>query len=59
MMKRLVLLTGNQTDFAILPVTLAANLYANQQDLMLVGVHEWKVFYLLARQGLSSLTGPR
>ncbi|NLX89043.1 MAG: ABC transporter substrate-binding protein [Syntrophomonadaceae bacterium] len=46
------LLTGNQTDFAILPVTLAANLYANQQDLMLVGVHEWKVFYLLARQGV-------
>jgi len=56
------LLTGNQTDFAILPITLAANLYANQKDLMLVGVHEWKVFYLLARKGVqftdwSSLKG--
>ncbi|HCF49474.1 MAG TPA: ABC transporter substrate-binding protein [Syntrophomonas sp.] len=46
------LLTGNQADFAVLPVTLAANLYANQKDLVMVGVHEWKVFYLLARQGV-------
>jgi NitT/TauT family transport system substrate-binding protein len=45
------LIAGNQTDFAILPVTMAANLYANQKDLLMVGVHEWKVFYLLARQG--------
>lgn len=45
------MITGNQTDFAVLPVTLAANLYANQKDLVMVGVHEWKVFYLLARQG--------
>lgn len=45
------LITGKQADFAILPVTLAANLYANQKDLVMVGVHEWKVFYLLARPG--------
>jgi NitT/TauT family transport system substrate-binding protein len=46
------LLTGNQADFAILPVTLGANLYAGQKDLVMVGVHEWKVFYLLAREGV-------
>ena len=47
------LIAGNQTDFAVLPVTMAANLYANQKDLVMLGVHEWKVFYLLARKGVA------
>jgi NitT/TauT family transport system substrate-binding protein len=42
------LLAANQADFAVLPITMGANLYANQKDLVLLGVHEWKVFYLLA-----------
>lgn len=47
------LLAANKADFAILPVIMGANLYANQKDLILVGVHEWKVFYLLAKPGVS------
>lgn len=42
------LLGKGEADFAVLPLTQAANLYATQKDLVLVGVHEWKVFYLVA-----------
>lgn len=40
---------ANQTaDFVVLPITTAANLYAQQKNLVLLGVHEWKIFYMLA-----------
>lgn len=41
-------LAGGEIPFAVLPITTAANLKANGIDLVLLGVHEWKVFYLVA-----------
>lgn len=41
------LLVSNQSDFAVLPVTVGANLYAQGLDLILLGVHEWEAFYLV------------
>lgn len=43
------LLSGNDVDFAVLPITSAANMYSSGIDIALLGVHEWKVFYLIAR----------
>jgi NitT/TauT family transport system substrate-binding protein len=45
------LLAGDAVQFAVLPVTMAANLSASGVDLVLLGVHEWKVFYLVAAPG--------
>lgn len=42
------LLSSGKAEFAVLPVSMAANLYASGVDLVLLGVHEWKVFYLVA-----------
>ncbi len=42
------LLSGDQADFAVLPVTTGVNMSASGIDLVLLGVHEWKVFYLIA-----------
>jgi NitT/TauT family transport system substrate-binding protein len=58
------LLASKQADFAILPITTAANMYSQGMDITLLGVHEWKVFYLLAREGIefndwTSLAGKR
>ena len=44
------LLAGKDTPFAVLPVTMAANFKASGIDLVLLGVHEWKVFYLISSQ---------
>lgn len=41
------MLAKGDVDFAVLPLTQAANIYANQKDMVLLGVHEWKVFYLV------------
>lgn len=43
------LLSGKDVDFAVLPITSAANMYNSDIDITLLGVHEWKVFYLIAR----------
>ncbi|OOC43507.1 ABC transporter substrate-binding protein [Thermosipho sp. 1074] len=46
--------------FVVLPITTAANLYTKGIDIKLVGVHEWKVFYLVSNtdfKGLKSLKG--
>lgn len=56
------MLSKGDADFAVLPLTQAANLYASQKDLVLLGVHEWKVFYLVGSQnatfdGWKSLKG--
>lgn len=42
------LLSGGQADFTILPITNGVNMAASGIDLVLLGVHEWKVFYLIA-----------
>jgi NitT/TauT family transport system substrate-binding protein len=44
------LLSGEDVSFAVLPVTTAVNLNANGIDLVMLGVYEWKVFYLVASQ---------
>ncbi|PLV58958.1 ABC transporter substrate-binding protein [Thermotoga sp. KOL6] len=46
-------LVSGEADFAILPVTVGANLYAKGVRIRLVGVHEWKVFYLVAASDVS------
>lgn len=58
----IALLTSGKADFAVLPVTAAANIYASGVKIALLGVHEWKVFYMLAAQeatfdGWQSLKG--
>lgn len=45
------LLAGEDADFAVLPISAGANITASGVDLVLLGVHEWKVFYLLAAPG--------
>ncbi len=42
------LLSAGDVEFAVLPVTNGVNMYASGIDIVLLGVHEWKVFYLLA-----------
>ncbi len=56
------MLVSNQADFAVLPITVGANLYTQGMDLILLGVHEWKAFYLIVDDvskfgDLSSLKG--
>ena len=46
---------AGKADFYVLPITLGANLYNKGFDLVLVGVHEWKVFYLVGRESIESL----
>ncbi|AIY86303.1 MULTISPECIES: ABC transporter substrate-binding protein [unclassified Thermotoga] len=41
-------IVSKEVDFAVLPVTVGANLYGKGVRIKLVGVHEWKVFYLVA-----------
>lgn len=41
-------LSKDETAFVVLPVTVAANLKASGIDLVMLGAHEWKVFYLIA-----------
>jgi NitT/TauT family transport system substrate-binding protein len=58
----LALLAQEAADFAVIPISTAANLYAQSRDIVLLGVHEWKAFYLIAAaeaefSDLSSLTG--
>lgn len=50
------LLANNSAQFAVLPVTSGVNMNAAGLDLVLLGVHEWKVFYLIAADG-QSFTG--
>lgn len=45
------LLSSGAAHFAVLPVSNGANIYASGIDIVLLGVHEWKVFYLLASDG--------
>ncbi len=45
------LLSAKKADFAVLPVVTGANIHASGMKLTLLGVHEWKVFYLIAAPG--------
>jgi NitT/TauT family transport system substrate-binding protein len=38
----------DEASFVVLPVTVAANLKASGMNLVMLGVHEWKVFYLIS-----------
>lgn len=46
-------LSSKKASFAVLPITTAVNISASDIDLVLLGVHEWKVFYLLAAEGVA------
>ncbi len=52
----IALLSKGTADFAVLPVTLGAIVYNKGIDLKLLGVYEWKVFYLVASKE-ASFTG--
>lgn len=43
----IAMIAANQADFAVLPVTLGAILYSKGIKISLLGVYEWKVFYLV------------
>jgi NitT/TauT family transport system substrate-binding protein len=45
------LLSNGSAQFAVLPITTGVNMNAAVLDLALLGVHEWKVFYLVAADG--------
>ncbi len=46
------LLAADQAEFAALPVTAAANLHARGINIVLLGVYQWKAFYLIAGDNL-------
>lgn len=48
----IALLAGSDSSFAVLPVTAAANIHARGIELVMLGVHEWKAFYLVANDNL-------
>lgn len=55
-------LASDNADFAVLPVAAAANIQASDIPLTMLGVHEWKVFYMVAAadqafDGFKSLAG--
>lgn len=41
-----------ETGLVVMPITAGVNMYNRGLDLTLLGVHEWKVFYLIARSGV-------
>lgn len=47
------MLASKRADFAVLPITNAANIYAQGIKIKMLGVHEWKVFYLVAAPNMS------
>lgn len=47
----IALLSSKKAEFAVLPVTMAANINASGIKLKMLGVHEWKVFYMIAAPG--------
>ncbi|WP_207641567.1 hypothetical protein [Syntrophomonas palmitatica] len=53
------LLSSKKADFAVLPVTMAANIDASGVKLSMLGVHEWKVFYMVAPSAEVLKTGNR
>ncbi|MGE5397180.1 MAG: ABC transporter substrate-binding protein [Chitinophagales bacterium] len=46
------LLASKKADFAVLPVVMGANVASKGIDLVMLGVHEWKVFYMIAPPGV-------
>lgn len=45
------LLAAGEAQFAVLPVTAAANMRASGIDIAMLAVHEWRAFYLVAASG--------
>jgi len=41
-------IVSGRANFYVLPITVGANLYMKGMDLVLLGVHEWSVFYMVA-----------
>lgn len=45
-------LAKNEAQFVVMPISAGVNMYNQGIELALLGVHEWKVFYLIARDGV-------
>lgn len=45
-------LAKNEAPFVVMPVSAGVNMYNQGIDISLLGVHEWKVFYLIAKEGV-------
>lgn len=52
----IAMIAANQADFAVLPITLGAILYSKGVKISLLGVYEWKVFYLVVSKN-ATFTG--
>jgi len=52
----IAMIVAKQADFAVLPVTLGAILYSKGIKISLLGVYEWKVFYLVVSKN-ATFTG--
>ena len=56
--------SSGTSSFAVLPITTAANIHAKGIELVLLGVHEWNVFYMVSAsqndyKDLNSLKGKK
>lgn len=45
-------LAKNEAQFLVMPISAGVNIHNQGLDIALLGVHEWKVFYLIAREGV-------
>lgn len=45
-------LAKNEAQFLVMPVSAGVNMYNQGMDIALLGVHGWKLFYLIARDGV-------
>lgn len=45
-------LAKNEAQFLVMPISGGVNIYNQGLDIALLGVHEWKVFYLIAKEGV-------
>ncbi|NLB88180.1 MAG: ABC transporter substrate-binding protein [Syntrophomonadaceae bacterium] len=45
-------LAKDEAQFLVMPISAGVNIYNRGIDIALLGVHEWKVFYLIARDGI-------
>ncbi len=46
----IAMIASKKADFYVLPITVGANLYLKGMDIVLLGVHEWNVFYMVVSE---------
>jgi len=45
-------LAKNEAQFLVMPISAGVNMYNQGMDIALLGVHGWKLFYLISRDGV-------